>query len=73
MRTRAVSALMRALYQSVVVKKELSQKTKLSIYQLIYIPIFTYGHKLWVVTERRDNVFRMRCGGYKMARKLTPL
>ena len=33
-------------------KKELSQKAKLSIYRSIYIPTLTYGHELWVVTER---------------------
>jgi len=51
----AASAVMRALYRSVVVKRELSQKAKLSIYRSVYIPTLTYGHELWVVTER------MRC------------
>ena len=36
----------------VVVKKELSQKAKLSIYWSIYVPTLTYGHELCVVTER---------------------
>ena len=35
-----------------VVKKELSQKAKLSIYRSIYVPTLTYGHELWVVTKR---------------------
>nr|XP_054604257.1 uncharacterized protein LOC129165341 [Nothobranchius furzeri] len=48
----AASAVMRALYRSVVVKRELSQKEKLSIYRWIYVPTLTYGHDLWVVTER---------------------
>ncbi|KAK0130608.1 putative uncharacterized transposon-derived protein F52C9.6 [Merluccius polli] len=43
---------MRTLHGSVVVKRELSQKANLSIYQLIYVPALTYGHELWVVTER---------------------
>nr|XP_049577496.1 glycine receptor subunit alpha-3 isoform X1 [Syngnathus scovelli] len=51
-RIGAASAVMRTLYRSVVVKRELSQKAKLSIYPLIYAPILTYGHELWVVTER---------------------
>ncbi|KAK3509626.1 hypothetical protein QTP70_007014 [Hemibagrus guttatus] len=38
--------------RSVVVKKELSRKAKLSIYQSIYAPTLTYGHELWVMTER---------------------
>jgi len=51
-RIGAVSAVMRALHGPFVVKKELSQKAKLSIYPLIYVPNLTYGHELWVVTER---------------------
>ncbi|KAK3511760.1 hypothetical protein QTP70_021784 [Hemibagrus guttatus] len=38
---------MRSMYRSVVVKKELSRKAKLSIYQSIYAPTLTYGHELW--------------------------
>ena len=51
-RIGAASAVMRSLYRSVVVKKELSRKAKLSIYRSIFVPILTYGHELWVVTER---------------------
>jgi len=51
-RIGVVSAVMRALYRPVVVKRELSRKPKLSIYRSIYISTLTYGHKLWVVTER---------------------
>ncbi|PWA27268.1 hypothetical protein CCH79_00018322 [Gambusia affinis] len=42
----------RALYQSVVVKRELSQKARLSIHRSIYVPTLIYGHELWVMTER---------------------
>ncbi|TWW59701.1 hypothetical protein D4764_06G0012310 [Takifugu flavidus] len=34
------------------VKKELSRKAKLSIYRSIYVPVLTYGHQRWVMTER---------------------
>ncbi|KAK3569395.1 hypothetical protein QTP86_027811 [Hemibagrus guttatus] len=51
-RIGAAAAVMRSMYQSVVVKKELSRKAKLSIYQSIYVPTLTYGHELWVMTER---------------------
>ncbi|KAK3506845.1 hypothetical protein QTP70_029252 [Hemibagrus guttatus] len=51
-RIGAVAAVMRSMYRSVVVKKELSRKAKLSIYQSIYVPTLTYGHELWVMTER---------------------
>ena len=46
------SAVMQKLKQSVVVKRELSQKAKLSIYRSIYLPTLTYGHELRVVTKR---------------------
>jgi len=45
-RIGAASAVMRALYRSVVVKRKLSRKAKLSIYRSIYVPILTYGHQL---------------------------
>ncbi|KAK3514648.1 hypothetical protein QTP70_021558 [Hemibagrus guttatus] len=48
----AAAAVMRSMYRSVVVKKELSRKAKLSIYQSIYVPTLTYSHELWVMTER---------------------
>lgn len=49
----AASAVMRTLYQTIVAKKELSHKAKLSIYQLVYFPVLiTYGHELWVMMER---------------------
>ena len=48
----AAAAVMRSLYRSVVVKRELSRKAKLSIYWSIYVPTLTYGHELWVMTKR---------------------
>ena len=51
-RIGAASAVMRTLYSSVVVKRELSRGAKLSIYRSIFVPTLTYGHELWVVTER---------------------
>ena len=51
-RIGAASAVMRTLHRSVVVKRELSRKAKLSIYRSVYVPILTYGHELWVMTER---------------------
>lgn len=38
----AVSAAMQALYQTVVVKREFTQK----VHQLIFALTITYGHKL---------------------------
>ena len=46
------SAVMRALHYSVVMKRELSKKAKLSVFKAIFVPILTYGHESWVMTER---------------------
>ena len=46
------SAAMRALHYSVVMKRELSKKAKLSIFKRVFVPILTYGHESWVMTER---------------------
>ena len=43
---------MRALYYSVVMKRELSKKAKLSIFKTVFVPILTYCHDSWVMTER---------------------
>ena len=33
-------------------KRELSKKAKLSIFKVVFVPILTYGHESWVMTER---------------------
>jgi len=45
------AAVMQSLSQTVVVKRELSLKAKLSIFQAVYIPTLIYGHELWIMTE----------------------
>ncbi|KAI3358259.1 hypothetical protein L3Q82_003257 [Scortum barcoo] len=50
-RIGAASAVMRSVYRTVVVKKELSRKAKLSIYRSIYVPTLTYGHELWACSR----------------------
>ena len=56
------SAVMRALHYSVVIKRELSKKAKLSIFKAVFVPILTYGHESWVMTER----MRSRVQGFEM-------
>ena len=51
-RTGKASAVMRALHYSVVMKRELSKKAKLSIFKAVFVPILTYGHEYWVMTQR---------------------
>ena len=41
-----------SLFWTIVVKRELIWKAKLSIYELIYIQTLRYGHELCVMTER---------------------
>ena len=43
---------MRALHYSVVMKRELSKKAKLSIFKTVVAPNLTYCHESWVITER---------------------
>ena len=43
---------MRALHFSVVMKRELSKKAELSIFIAVFVPILTYCHESWVITER---------------------
>ena len=50
------SAVMRALHYSVVMKRELSKKAKLSIFKAVFVPILTYGHESWVMTERMRSI-----------------
>lgn len=45
-------ALMQTLSRTVMVKGELSLKSNLLIYWLIYIPTLTYGHELLVIAKR---------------------
>ena len=49
------SAVMRALHYSVVMKRELSKKAKLSVFKAVFVPILTYGHESWVMTERMQS------------------
>ena len=51
-RISKASAVMRALHYSVVMKRELSKKAKLSIFKAVFVPILTYGHESWVMTKR---------------------
>lgn len=46
------STVMRVLYQTALVKRELSSRAKLLIYQSSYIPTLTYIHELLKVTKR---------------------
>ena len=51
-KNRAAGAVLRALYCTVVPKRDLSRKAKLSIDLLIFVPSLTVGHAGWVMIER---------------------
>ena len=44
--------VLRELYRSVVTKLEFSNTAKLSVFKSFFVPIFTYSHESWVMTER---------------------
>ena len=46
------SAVMRALHYSVVIKRELSKETKLSVFKTVFVPIFPCGCESWVMIEK---------------------
>ena len=50
-RVGKASAVMRALHY-IVMKRELSKKAKLPVFKAVFVPILTYGHESWVMTER---------------------
>ena len=65
------SAVMRALHYSVVMKRESSKKAKLSIFKAVFVPILTYGHESWVMTERmRSLCKRPKRGFYEESKEL---
>jgi len=58
------NAVLRELYCIVVTERELSNTAKLSVFNPVFVLILTYGHDLWVITERvlssrsgRDGIF----------------
>ena len=51
-RIGAAGAVLQSLRRTVVTKRELSRKAKLSVYRAIFVPTLTYGHEAWVMTER---------------------
>jgi len=46
------NAVLRKLYRSVTTKQALSNTAKLSVFKMVLVPIFSYGHESWVMTER---------------------
>ena len=55
---------MRSLCRTAVMKRELSQEVKLSIYRSIFIPTLTYGYEGWVMTERMRSQIQVAKMGF---------
>ena len=51
-RIAKASAVMRPLHRSVVLKRELCTRAKLSIFRSVYVPIRTYGHEWSIMNEK---------------------
>ena len=70
-RIEKVSAEMRQLYRSVVLKQELYTKAKLSVFRSVFVLILTYVHECWVMTERvRFRVQAVKMGFLRNVRGL---
>ena len=51
-RIGAASGILRSFYQSIVTKKEVSQRTKMAIFNVVYRSTPIYGHEQWVMAKR---------------------
>ena len=51
-------AVLRELYRSVFTKQELSNTAKLSAFKSVFVPIITYGHESWVMTEEHCTKYK---------------
>ena len=43
------------LYNTILVKKEVSLATKLTCYRSLFVPTLTYGHEAWTLTKERGD------------------
>ena len=68
------STIMCQLYPSIVLKRELCTKAKLSVFISVFVPILTYGYECWIMTERiRSRVQAAEMGLFRKIRGLSLL
>ena len=73
-RIEKANEVMRQPYRSVVLKRELCTKAKLSVFRSVFIPILTYGHECLVMTETvRSQVQVAKMGFLQKVRGLSLL
>ena len=69
-----VSAVIRQLYRTVVLKRELCTKAKLFVLRSVFVLILIYGNECWVMTERlRSRVQAAEMGFLRKVRSLSLL
>jgi cysteinyl-tRNA synthetase len=54
-RISAATKLYHTLGKIFIGKKEITRKTKMTVYQTIFRPVLTFGSESWVMTERQKN------------------
>jgi hypothetical protein len=54
-RISAATKLYHSLGKTFIGKKEISRKTKMTVYQTIFRPVLTFGSESWVITKRQKN------------------
>ena len=65
---------MRQLHRSVVLKRELCTKVKLSIFRSVNVPILPYGYECWIMNEKvRSRVQAVEIGFLRRISGLTLL
>ena len=68
------NAVMRQLHRSVVLRRELRTRAKLSIFRSVYVRILTYGHDCWIMnTKVRPRVQAAKMGFSRRVSGLTLL
>ena len=56
---RKANAVMHQLHRSVVLKRELCTKAKLSVFRSLYVSTLTYGHECWILVRSRVQAAEM--------------
>ncbi|CAM1325328.1 Uncharacterised protein r2_g3418 [Pycnogonum litorale] len=70
-RIAAAGAVTRQLQRSVLPRRELGVKAELAVFKSVFVPILTYGHEPWVMTERTRS--RIRAAEMAFLRRISGL
>jgi len=67
------SKYLHELCRSVVTKLEFSNTAELSVFELIFVPILTYAHESWVMTEKISQIQAVEKGFLRSVHSVTQL